>query len=148
MAKQAWKETVEFWRSVSYGVIEFFVKHLLTWIAVLAILTLVLWKPVKKVLKKLRERKKEAKAIKEGVSAREISSNAALASLICGILGIVFVFVHLFFALILGVAALFLGMREKRIGYANAGFVLGIITIGLVVLMLMTSGGARPLIFD
>ena len=148
VAKQAWQETVKFWRSVSYGVIEFFVKHLLTWIAVLAILTLVLWKPVKKILKKLRERKKEAKEIKEGVSVQESSSNAALVSLICGILGVVFIFIRPTLGLILGAVALYLGVKEKRAGYAKAGFILGVIVAGLALLALVMSGGGRPLIFD
>ena len=145
VAKQAWQETVKFWRSVSYGVIEFFVKHLLTWIAVLTILTLVLWKPVKKILKKLRERKKEAK---KEVSVQESSSNAALVSLICGILGVVFIFIRPILGLVLGGMALYLGVKEKRVGYAKAGFILGVIVAGLALLALVMSGGVRPLIFD
>ena len=146
VAKQAWQDTVKFWRNMSYGVIEFFVKHLLTWIAVLAVLALVLWKPVKKVLKKLRERKREAK---EGVSVQESSSNAALASLICGILGIVFVFIRPTLGLILGGVALYLGTKEGKKGYAKTGFILGAIAAGLALLALITSGGViNPLIFD
>lgn len=142
VAKKAWQETLKFWRNVSYGVIEFFVKHLLTWILVLAIIVGILWRPVKKGLKKIEERKVEVKK-EEKIGP---PSGLALASLICGIVGVLFIFTRSMWGLLLGIAALVMGIKEKQRGYAKAGFILGIIAIVLGILVLMSSGGVRPLI--
>lgn len=141
IAKKAWQETVSFWRNVSYGVIEFFVRHLLTWIAILGILVLILWKPIKAGWKKLNEHKKSEIEKRENITP----SGLSIASLICGIIGIIFVFFTPILGGILGAAALGFGLKENKKGYANAGFILGIIALVLAVLMLFSSSGIRPL---
>jgi hypothetical protein len=143
VAKAAWQETVKFWRNVSYGFIEFFVKHLLTWIAILGILALILWKPIRKGLEKLKERKKAEVKKREEVKT---PSGWSVASLICGIIGVLFVFWAPILGGVSGAVALGFGIKEGKKGYANAGFILGIIAIVLAVLMLFSSGGGiRPL---
>lgn len=141
VAKMAWQETVRFWRNVSYGLIEFFVKHLLTWLAVILILVLILRKPIRRIFQKLGEKKKETK--ETGAVTEGPSPGSAVASLICGVLGLFFIFdsSKIQWGLILGIAALALGSKEKQNGYGKAGFILGLIIVGLAVLSMLTRGG-------
>lgn len=139
IAKKAWKDTVEFWKNTSYGIIEFFVKHLLTWILVLAVIGLILWKPMAKLWNKVTESK-------GGRSTGSGNTNLGLCSLIAGIIGIVLTFLFaasqtvlfLIIGIVLGVVGLITGIMENREGYAQAGFILGIITLAIAGLIILT----------
>ncbi|HEU5001602.1 MAG TPA: hypothetical protein VFW71_02335 [Actinomycetota bacterium] len=65
-------------------------------------------------------------------SARPVSSGAAIAALVFGIISI---FANLFF--VPGIIAIVLGRRERAIsGAANAGYILGIIGTILTILLI------------
>lgn len=139
IAKMAWQETARFWRQVSYGFINFFVYHLLTWIVIVGVLTLILWRPLKRFFKKLGEGKKEVKG--SVASATQETPGSAIGSLICGVLAALLMFNQYQWGLILGIAAIILGLKDRQNGYAKAGLILGIIAVGLIILGIITRGG-------
>jgi len=134
IAKKAWQDTVQFWKNISYGLIEIVVYHLLTWIAFLLIIVLVLWKPIKALLRKLTERKGVKKnSAKKGSS----QSDCGLVSMTCGIVGIFLIFGNPILGFVAGMVALVLGIKGGRTGYAKVGFILGIIVLVLSVIAII-----------